>query len=75
MIRRPWLTSAIIWAAGMVLVGLIVALPSHGGGKRVDWAEVIALALIIPSIGSVGLAWGLHQRGQQPVRDQRHRRV
>jgi hypothetical protein len=63
MTRRPWQASAIIWAAGVVLVGLVVTLLSYGGGKRVDWAEVTALALVIPSVGIVGVAWGSTRDG------------
>jgi hypothetical protein len=46
-------------------VALIVILLDHHSGNRIDWAEVVALALIIPTVGSVGLAWSLRQKSQQ----------
>jgi predicted permease len=65
MRRRPWLAAALFWVSGVVLVALIGVVSAHGGRKPVAWTEVVAVALIVPSIGSVGLAWGLRQRNQQ----------
>jgi hypothetical protein len=69
MRRHPWQASALIWASGVVLVLLIEVLLPQGGGNRVNWTEAVALALIISSVGIVGVALGLRERGRQSGTD------
>jgi TRAP-type C4-dicarboxylate transport system permease small subunit len=69
MIRHPRQASALIWASGVVLVLLIEILFPYGSGNRVNWTEAVALALIISSVGIVGVALGLRERGRQSGTD------
>jgi hypothetical protein len=64
-----WQFSALIWASGIILVLLIQLLFAHAAGKPVDWLAAVAMALIIPSAGSVGLALALRQQAQRPGKD------
>jgi hypothetical protein len=69
MRRHSWQASALIWVSGVALVLLIEVLLPLGSGKRVNWTEAVALALIISSVGIVGVALGLREGGRQSGTD------
>jgi hypothetical protein len=62
--QHPWLVSALIWASGVALVFVIQVLLAHASHSPVNWAEAAILAVIIPLVGSAGLAWGVQRRQQ-----------
>jgi hypothetical protein len=53
----------------MILVLLVWFFLSRASGRPVDWPAAVAVALICPTIGSVGLAWGIRQRAEQLGKD------
>ena len=60
--RHPWQLIALIWISGVILVLLVQLLLSYVNGRSVNWVTALGLALIIPSVGSIGLISGLRQR-------------
>lgn len=56
--RGPTVCAALIWASGMIVVLLIWFFLARASDGPVDWPAAIAVALICPTLGSVGLAWG-----------------
>jgi hypothetical protein len=66
--RHPWQVSALIWASGVALVFVIQILLAHASHSPVNWTEAVALAVIIPLVGSAGLDWG-RQRRERPDTD------
>jgi predicted permease len=67
--QHPWQLTLLIWISGVILVLFIQLLLSHLNGRSIDWAEAFGLALIIPSVGSVGLISGVHQRRRRAGMD------
>jgi hypothetical protein len=62
-----WWGVALLWASGVILILVLWAL--FAGGKPVDWALAVAIALICPTIGIAGVAWRVRERARQPGRD------
>jgi hypothetical protein len=68
MRQHPWQFSALVWASGVALVFAIQIVGAHTSHSPVNWTEAVALAVIIPSVGSAGLTWG-RQRRERPDTD------
>jgi hypothetical protein len=67
--EHPWRFFALIWTSGVILSLLIWFLLADSSGSHVDWPAAIAVAVICPTIGSVGLAEGIRHRGEQRGKD------
>jgi hypothetical protein len=68
MRQHPWQVSALVWASGVALVLVIQILLAHASHSPVNWTESVAVAVIIPLVGSAGLTWG-RQRRERPGPD------
>jgi hypothetical protein len=67
--RHPWQLIALIWISSVILVLLVQLLLSYVNGQSINWVMASGLALIIPSVGSIGLISALRQRRRRDGAD------